>query len=33
VALKTVGSPWHVSIGALSGVLFAAVFTRTEVKA
>ena len=33
VALKTVGSPWHVSIGALAGVLFAAVFTSTEAKA
>lgn len=28
VALKTVGSPWHVSAGALAGVIFAAVFTR-----
>jgi 4-azaleucine resistance transporter AzlC len=33
IALKTVGSPWHVSIGALAGVIFAAVFTRTEAKA
>lgn len=28
VALKTVGSPWHVTFGALAGVLFAAAFTR-----
>jgi 4-azaleucine resistance transporter AzlC len=33
VALKTVGSPLHVSIGALTGVIFAAVFTRPEAKA
>ena len=32
VALKTVGSPWHVSLGAMAGVLFAAAFTR-EVRA
>ena len=32
IALKTLGSPWHVSAGALAGVIFAAVFTRTEAK-
>ncbi|PLW76743.1 AzlC family ABC transporter permease [Cohaesibacter celericrescens] len=26
IASKTVGSPWHVSIGAMAGILFAAVF-------
>jgi 4-azaleucine resistance transporter AzlC len=29
-ALKTIGSPWHVTIGALAGVLFAATFTKSE---
>lgn len=33
VALKTVGTPWHVSIGALAGVIFAAAFTKTTVRA
>ena len=32
VALKTVGSPWHVSVGAIAGVIFAAFFTRPEEK-
>lgn len=27
VVLKTLGPPWHVSLGALTGVIFAAVFT------
>ena len=26
LAYKTVGSPWHVSLGALAGVVFAAAF-------
>lgn len=26
VAIKLVGSPWHISVGALAGVLFAAAF-------
>ena len=30
VALKTIGSPWHVSIGALAGVILAAVFADRE---
>jgi predicted branched-subunit amino acid permease len=25
IAYKTVGSPWHVTIGALAGVVFAAL--------
>lgn len=29
-ALKLFGPPWHVSLGALAGVVFAALFTRTE---
>ncbi len=29
VALKVFGPPWHVSLGALAGVLFAAAFTKT----
>jgi 4-azaleucine resistance transporter AzlC len=29
IALKTLGSPWHVTVGALAGVLFAAAFTST----
>ena len=33
IALKTLGSPWHVTIGALAGVIFAAVFTRPDAKA
>jgi predicted branched-subunit amino acid permease len=30
LAYKTVGSPWHVSLGALAGVAFAAVFGVKE---
>lgn len=33
VALKIFGPPWHVSLGALAGVLFAAAFTKTESQA
>jgi 4-azaleucine resistance transporter AzlC len=33
IALKTVGAPWHVSIGALAGVIFAAAFTKTAARA
>ena len=33
IALKTIGSPWHVSAGAIAGVLFAAIFTRTGARA
>jgi 4-azaleucine resistance transporter AzlC len=33
IALKTVGTPWHVSIGALAGVSFAAAFTKTAARA
>lgn len=29
VVLKLIGPPWHVSLGALAGVLFAAAFTKT----
>ncbi|MDR7035074.1 putative branched-subunit amino acid permease [Mesorhizobium sp. BE184] len=25
IAYKTVGSPWHVTIGAMAGILFAAI--------
>jgi predicted branched-subunit amino acid permease len=28
IAYRTVGSPWHVSIGAVAGVLLAAIFAR-----
>jgi 4-azaleucine resistance transporter AzlC len=33
IALKTVGTPWHVSLGALAGVIYAAVFTKVEARA
>lgn len=31
VAFKTIGSPWHVSVGAAAGVLFAALMPIQEV--
>ncbi len=33
VAYKTIGSPWHVSVGALAGIALAAMVTPTTVKA
>ncbi len=33
LALKLIGSPWHVSLGALAGVLFAAAFTARRASA
>ncbi|WP_309086024.1 AzlC family ABC transporter permease [Chelativorans sp.] len=30
IAYRTVGSPWHVSIGALAGVFFGALFTPAK---
>jgi 4-azaleucine resistance transporter AzlC len=31
IVLKTIGAPWHVSLGALAGVIFAAMFTGKGV--
>lgn len=33
IALKAIGSPWHVSIGALAGVFYAAAFSRRGMEA
>jgi predicted branched-subunit amino acid permease len=30
IAYKTIGSPWHVSIGALAGILVAVIVAKPE---